>query len=141
MIKTVSLYKISYFAESYARSKNKTKFELKLSNYATKSDLEKATDTDTSKFAKKFDLSNLSDAVKNEVVKKTVYDKLVKKVNAIQNTDTINSVKNAHSNTKTAKIKNKILDHNYDEYIPIQEFNNLTAQSFCCKISTSKISN
>ena len=64
MIKTVSLYKISYFAESYARSKNKTKFELKLSNYATKSDLEKATDADTSQFAKKFDLSNLSDAVK-----------------------------------------------------------------------------
>ena len=62
-------------------------------------------------------------------------------MNAIQSTDTINSVKNAHSNTKTAKIKNKILDHNYDEYIPIQEFNNLTAQSFCCKISTSKISN
>ena len=141
LIKTVSLYKTSYFAESYARSKNKTKFELQLSNYATKSDLEKATDVDTSQFAKKFDLSNLSDAVKNEVVKKTVYDKLVKKVNAIQNTDTINSVKNAHSNTKTAEIKNKILDHDYDEYIPIQEFNNLTAQSFCCKISTSKISN
>ena len=30
-----------------------------------------------------FDLSNLSNVVKNDVVKKTVYDKLVKKVNAI----------------------------------------------------------
>ena len=30
-----------------------------------------------------FDLSNLSNVVKNDVVKKTVYDKLIKKVNAI----------------------------------------------------------
>ena len=63
--------------------------------------LKNATDVDTSKFAKQvdlaslksevdilditkletapFDLSKLSDVVKNEVVKETVYDELVKK--------------------------------------------------------------
>ena len=35
------------------------------------------------------DLSKLSDVIKKKVVKKTVYDELVKKVNAIQTNDTI----------------------------------------------------
>ena len=39
------------------------------------------------------DLSKLSDAVKNDVVKKTKYDLLVKIVNAIQTTDPSNLVK------------------------------------------------
>ena len=39
------------------------------------------------------DLSKLSDVVKNEAVKKTVYDELVKNLNAIQITDTNNLVK------------------------------------------------
>ena len=39
------------------------------------------------------DLSKLSDVVKNDVVKKTEYGELVKKVNAIQNTDISNLVK------------------------------------------------
>ena len=77
------------------------KVELDLSNYAKKADLKNATGVDTFEFAKKVDLaslkseidkldigklettsvdlSKLSDAVKNEVVKKTVYDELVKK--------------------------------------------------------------
>ena len=38
------------------------------------------------------DLSKLSDAVKNDVVKKTAYDKLVQKVNSIQTTHTSNLV-------------------------------------------------
>ena len=41
------------------------------------------------------DLSKLSDIVKNEVVKNTIYDKLVKNVYDIQNDDTIDLVKNA----------------------------------------------
>ena len=70
------------------------KVELDLSNYATKADLKNATGVDTFEFAKKVDLaslkseidkldigklettsvdlSKLSDAVKNEVVKKTI---------------------------------------------------------------------
>ena len=40
----------------------------------------------------RFDLSKLSNVVKNEVVKKTEYHELVKKVNAIRTTDTNNLV-------------------------------------------------
>ena len=39
------------------------------------------------------DLSMLIDVVKNELVKKTVYDELCRKVNDIQTTDTSNLVK------------------------------------------------
>ena len=76
-----------------------------MSSYATKADLKNATGIDTSNFALKsnltslkididklyidklipvpVDLSKLSDVVKNDVVKKTVYNKLVTKVNNI----------------------------------------------------------
>ena len=76
-----------------------------MSNYATKADLKNATALDTSKFAKKVnlaslksnedkldidklvplpvDFSKISDAVKNDVVKRAVYDKLVAKLNNI----------------------------------------------------------
>ena len=76
-----------------------------LSNYATKTDLRNITHVHTSSFALKtnlanlkaevdkldidklvpipVDLSKLSDLLKNEFVKKTVYDKLVAKVNNI----------------------------------------------------------
>ena len=76
------------------------------------------------------DLSKLSDVVKNDVVKKTVYDKLVTKVNNIHTTgfvlktkyDTDNSelenkipdtsglVKKADYNTKITEIEGKISD-------------------------------
>ena len=80
-----------------------------LSNYATKTDLKNVTHVDTSSFALKtslvslkteidkldidklvpvpVDLSKLSDVVKNDVVEKTVYDKLVAKVNKIDSSD------------------------------------------------------
>ena len=90
------------------------KVELDLSNYVIKADLKNAAGVDTSKFAKKVnlvslkseidkldidkletapvDLSKLRDVVKNEVVKKTLYDELVKKVSAIQTSDITNLV-------------------------------------------------
>ena len=37
LLKKISLYKMNYFSEPNTRSKNKTKVELDLSNYATKS--------------------------------------------------------------------------------------------------------
>ena len=49
---------MSYFPP-YGHSKNKIEVELDLSNYATKSDLKKATSVDTSQFAKKDDLADL----------------------------------------------------------------------------------
>ena len=47
------------------------------------------------------DLSKLSDVVKNIVVKKTEYNVLVKKVYAIQTTDTSDLVKKIDYNTKS----------------------------------------
>ena len=47
-------------------------------------------------------LSKLSNAVKNDVVKKTLYDELIKNVNAIQSNDTSDLVKMP---TKTQKLK------------------------------------
>ena len=80
-----------------------------LSNYAAKTDLKNVTHVDTSSFALKtnlaslktevdkldidklapvpVDLSKLSDVVKNDVVKKAVYDKLAAKVNNIDTSD------------------------------------------------------
>ena len=77
------------------------KVKVDLSNYATKTDLKIVTHVDTSGFALKInlanlktevdeldieklapvpvDLSKLTDVVKNDVVKKAVYDKLVAK--------------------------------------------------------------
>ena len=122
-----------------------------LSNYATKADLKNATRIDISKLALKsnlvnlkaeidkididklktvpIDLSKLSSVVNNDVVKKTVYDKLVAKVNNIDISgfvlkakydtdksklekkipDTSGLVKKLDYNTKISEIENKIL--------------------------------
>ena len=95
-----------------------------ISNYATKADIKNISHVDTSSFALKsnlasletdvnkldidklvtvpVDLSKLSDVVKNGVVKKAVYDKLVEKVN---NIDTNAFV----SKTKYAELEKKFL--------------------------------
>ena len=51
------------------------------------------------------DLSKLSNAVKNDVVKTTVYDKLVTKVN---NIDTSDFMLKTNCNTKITELENKI---------------------------------
>ena len=98
-----------------------------LFNYATKADLKNATGIDTSKLAAKSDLASLkaevdkldidklipvpvdlrklSDLVKNDVNKKTVYDKLVAKGN---NIDTSGFVLKTKYNTDQSEIENKI---------------------------------
>ena len=53
------------------------------------------------------DLSKLSDLVKNDVVKKTVYDKLVAKVNNIDTSDFV--LKTKHQTDKT-ELEKKIRD-------------------------------
>ena len=100
-----------------------------LSNYATKTDLKNVTHVDTSSFALKtnlaslktefdkldidklapvpVDLSKLSDVVKNDVVKKTVYDKLVAKVNNIDTSDFV--LKTKYQTDKT-ELEKKIPD-------------------------------
>ena len=95
-----------YFPKPSSHEEN-IKVEIDLTNYATKKDINDITHVDTSKFALKTNLANLkaevdkldidklvpipadlnkfSNVVKNDVVKKVDYDKLVTKVN---NTDT-----------------------------------------------------
>ena len=94
-----------YFPKSFRNSRINISVKVDLSNYATKVDIKSISLVDTSRFALKtnlanfksevdkldidklvtvpVDLSKLSNIVKNEVVKKTVYDKLVTKVNNI----------------------------------------------------------
>ena len=98
-----------YFPEPFRSFGGNTNVKVDLSNYATKTDLENVTHVDTSSFALKtnlgnlktevnkldidklvpvpVDLNKLSDAVKNDVVKKAVYDKLVAKVNNIDTSE------------------------------------------------------
>ena len=103
-IREVYLYKISqYFPKRY-KSFGKN-VELDLFNYVTKTDLNVATGVDTSNLAPKSDLARLkseivktdkeklktvsidsskvSNVVHNDVVEKTVSDKLVTKLNAL----------------------------------------------------------
>ena len=54
------------------------------------------------------DLNKLSDVVKNDIVKKTVYDKLVAKVNSI---DTSAFILNTNYDRVKSEIENKILDN------------------------------
>ena len=98
-----------YFPKPFRSFGGNINVKVDLSNYATKTDLKNVTHVDTSSFALKtnlaslktevdklgidklvpvpVDLSKLSDVVKNDVVEKTVYDKLVAKVNNIDTSD------------------------------------------------------
>ena len=99
-----------------------------LSNYATKTDLKNVSHVDVSSFAPKsnlaslktevdkldidklatvpVDLSKLSDVVKNDVAKKTEYDKLVAKVQSI---DTIRFVLKTTYNTDKSDLERKLV--------------------------------
>ena len=85
------------------------------------------------------DLKKLSDVVDKEVVKKDVYDELVKKVNAIQTTDTSNEDKKADYDTKIEELEKKIMitTHDHGKYNTNQEFN---VRKFFCRTKTSKFS-
>ena len=91
-----------FYAKSFRSFRRNINVKVDLSNYAKKSDIKNISHVDTSSFALKInlktqvdkldidrlvpaptDLSKLSNVVKNDVVKKTVYDKLVTKVNNI----------------------------------------------------------
>ena len=116
-----------YFPKSQSHEKN-IKVKIDLSNYASKDDIKNITHADTSSFALKAnlanlksevnkldidklksvptDLSELSNVVKNDVVEKVDYNKLVAKVN---NTDTSDYVLKTKYNTDKTEIKFLIL--------------------------------
>ena len=99
---------MSQYFPPYRSSGRNIKVELDLSSYAKKTDLKKGTHVHVSRFASKtnlaslktevdkidvdklqtvpIDLAKLSNVVKNDVVKKTEYNKLVKKVDNIETT-------------------------------------------------------
>ena len=99
---------IQYFPKPYELFRGDINANLDLSNYATKTDLKNISHIDVSSYGLKsnlaslktgvdkldidkltsvpIDLAKLSNVVKNDVVKKTEYDKLVPKVNGIDNT-------------------------------------------------------
>ena len=105
---------MSYYPEPDSFNRKKVKVELHLPNYATKFDAKFITNVDTSKFStnsdlaglkleinelvieklknEPVDLSKLSDAVKDDVDGKTVYEELVKYVNAVDAIDVSNLV-------------------------------------------------
>lgn len=56
-------------------------------------------------------MSKISNAVKKDVAKTTVFDELVKSINAIQTNGTIYFVKNAKRDAKINGIERNILDH------------------------------
>ena len=118
-----------YFPKPYEPFGGDINVKVDLSNYATKADIKNISHVDTSNFALKtnlaslktevdkldidklvpvpVDLSKLSDVVKNDVVKKTVYDKLVAKVNSI---DTSVFVLKTKYDTDKKQLENKTPD-------------------------------
>ena len=118
-----------YFPKPFRSFGENINVKVDLSNYATKVDLKNVTHVDTSSFALKTnlanlktevdkldidklvpvptDLSKLSNVVKNDVVKKTVYDKLVAKVNNIDTNDFV--LKTKYQTDKT-ELEKKIPD-------------------------------
>ena len=149
-----------HFRRRYKRFDGDINVKVDLSNYATKTDLKNVSHVDVSSFALKSNLANLqtevdkieadkletvpvdlaklSNVVKNDVIKKTEYDKLVATVNGIDNTkfvsrtkyekdgsdfedkihkidkkkipDVTNLVKKTDFNTKVTEIEGKIPD-------------------------------
>ena len=123
-----------YFPKPYEPFGGDINVKVDLSNYATKTDIKNISHVDTSSFALKsnlasletdvnkldidklvtvpVDLSKLSDVVKNDFLKKAVYDKLVEKVNNIDTSGfvlkTSELVKTLGYNAKTSELQNKI---------------------------------
>ena len=123
-----------YFVKPFRSFGGNINVKVYLSNYATKTDLKNVTHVDTLSFALKtnlaslktevtkldiyklapvpVDLSKLSDVVKNDVVKKTVHDKLVTKVNNINNSlatkTALTTVENKISSVSNLVKKNRL---------------------------------
>ena len=118
-----------YFPKPFRNFGRNINVKVGLSNYAAKADIKNVTHVDTSTFALKnlaslktevdrldidklvpvpVDMSKLSDwIVKNDVVKKAIYDRLVENVNKI---DTSGFVLKAKYQTDKAESENKIPD-------------------------------
>ena len=114
-----------YFPKPFRSFGGNINVKVDLSNYATKADIKNITHVDSSSFALKanlaslkaevdkldtdklasapVDLSKVSDVVKNDVVKKTVYDKLAANVNNIDTNDFVLKTKQQTDKTELEK--------------------------------------
>ena len=125
-----------YFRRRYERFDGDISVKVDLSNYATKTDLKNVSHVDVSSFALKsnlvslktevdkidaeklktvpVDLAKLSNVVKNDVIKKTEYNKLVTKVDNIDTTNFVSRTKyqkhGSKFEDKVDKIDKKIPD-------------------------------
>ena len=138
-------------------------FSLRVSFSNLKRKVEKL---DTDKLANvQVDLSKLSNAVKNDVVKKAVYNAKIKtthnaKINevkgeipsitnlatttaftAVENKipNVSNLVKKTDYNRKVNEIEKKTTNQNHDKYITTPEFNKLTAQNFAARLAQANL--
>ena len=124
-----------YFPKPYESFGGDINIKVDLSNYATKTDLKNISHIDVSSYELKTnlaslktdvdkldidkltfvpnDLAKLSNLVKNDVVKKIEYDKLIDKVNG---TDTINFISKTKYEKDVADFENKI--NKADKKIP-----------------------
>ena len=113
-----------YFPKPFRSFGGNINVKVDLSNYATKTDLKNITHIDTSSFALKtnldslkievykldidklapvsVDLSKLSDAVKNDVAEKAVYEKLAVKVNNIDTSEFVSRIREENSKKKSS---------------------------------------
>ena len=118
-----------YFPNPYEPFGGDINVRVDLSNYSTKAELKNAAGIDISKLALKsnlanlkaevdkvdvhklktvlVDLSKLSNSVNNDVIKKTVYDKLIAKV---YNIDTSEFALKTKYDTDKSELENKISD-------------------------------
>ena len=133
-----------YFPRPFRSFGGKIKVKVDLSNYATKTDLQNVTDVDTSRFALKtnlaslkteadkldidklapvpVDLSKLCDVVKNDVVKKAVYDQIAAKVSYIDASAFVSKTK---YRTDEAELEKKIPNAtDFVKKIKLTEFEN-----------------
>ena len=116
-----------YFPKPYEPFGGDINVKVDLSNYATKTDLKNVSHVDVSRFALKsnlaglktevdkidadklktvpVDLAKLSNVVKNDVVKKTEYNKLVTKVYNIDTTNFVKKKTNMKRVSEILKIK------------------------------------
>ena len=128
-MKVLLLQMNEYFPKLFRSFGGNINVKIDLSNYATKADLKIVTHVDTSSFAVKtnlaslksevdklgigklvpvpVDLSKLNDVLKNDIIKKTVYDELVAKVN---NIDTSNFVLKTSYNADKTELEKKSPD-------------------------------
>ena len=127
-------YKTSTYYPPYKSSSNNIKVELDLSNYATKNDLKNITHVDVSSFASKTNLAALKtevDKIDVEKLKRTSTD-LAKLTNAVEN----DLVKKTDYNTKVTSIETQIAGLNkntVDNLADITKLKAIDTSSFVLK--------